>query len=125
METKKFNNVNEHLANERTFLAWMRTGIGIMAFGFVVVKFSLFIKQVSIILGKQINLSQHYYSNIIGIVLVGLGSASLIISFLQYKRIEKQINEGNFISSSLPKSILTIFIFFISICLIIYLLESI
>jgi|SRR5579862_2920112 len=125
METNKFNNVNEHLANERTFLAWMRTGIGIMAFGFVVVKFSLFIKQVSIILGKQINLSQHYYSNIIGIVLVGLGSASLIISFLQYKRTEKQINEGNFISSSLSKSILTIFIFFISICLIIYLLESI
>jgi putative membrane protein len=31
---------NDHLANERTFLAWIRTGIGIMGFGFVVVKFS-------------------------------------------------------------------------------------
>lgn len=33
------------MANERTFLAWIRTSIGIMAFGFVVEKFALFIKK--------------------------------------------------------------------------------
>ena len=53
MEEKK-NNASDHLANERTFLAWIRTSIGIMAFGFVVVKFSLFVKQISLILGKEI-----------------------------------------------------------------------
>ena len=37
--------VADHLANERTFLAWIRTSIGIMGFGFVVVKFSRFICQ--------------------------------------------------------------------------------
>lgn len=42
-----------HMANERTFLAWIRTSIGIMAFGFVVEKFALFIKQVSFFLGKS------------------------------------------------------------------------
>lgn len=42
-------NAREHLANERTLLAWIRTSIGIMAFGFVVVKFSLFIKQISLL----------------------------------------------------------------------------
>ena len=41
---KQATNIREHLANERTFLAWMRTSIGIMAFGFVVVKFALFVK---------------------------------------------------------------------------------
>ena len=35
--TKNVGNVSDHLANERTFLAWIRTSIGIMAFGFVVV----------------------------------------------------------------------------------------
>jgi putative membrane protein len=40
------------MANERTFLAWIRTSIGIMAFGFVVEKFALFIKQMSLIFGK-------------------------------------------------------------------------
>jgi putative membrane protein len=34
---------NDHAANERTFLAWVRTGIAVIAFGFVVEKFNLFI----------------------------------------------------------------------------------
>jgi putative membrane protein len=38
-ELNKPDTSREHLANERTFLAWIRTSIGIMAFGFVVVKY--------------------------------------------------------------------------------------
>ena len=119
------NNTNEHLANERTFLAWVRTGIGIMAFGFVVVKFSLFVKQIGLVLGKEMILKQHGYSNIIGILLVIAGSCSLIISFIQYKRTEKQINSGNYISSSWFTAALTIFIFLTSILLIRYLISNI
>jgi putative membrane protein len=33
---------SDHAANERTFLAWMRTGIAVIAFGFVIEKFNLF-----------------------------------------------------------------------------------
>jgi putative membrane protein len=33
----------DHAANERTFLAWIRTGIAILAFGFVIEKFNLFL----------------------------------------------------------------------------------
>jgi putative membrane protein len=36
-------NFAEHAANERTFLAWIRTGIAVIAFGFVLEKFNLFI----------------------------------------------------------------------------------
>lgn len=36
-------NYSEHAANERTFLSWVRTGIAVIAFGFVVEKFNLFI----------------------------------------------------------------------------------
>ncbi len=36
-------NFTEHAANERTFLAWMRTAIAVIAFGFVLEKFNLFI----------------------------------------------------------------------------------
>ncbi len=32
----------DHAANERTFLAWLRTGIAVIAFGFVIEKFDLF-----------------------------------------------------------------------------------
>ncbi len=34
---------SDHAANERTFLAWVRTGIATIAFGFVIEKFNLFI----------------------------------------------------------------------------------
>ena len=40
-ESAKVSNRRVHMANERTFLAWIRTSIGIMAFGFVVEKFAL------------------------------------------------------------------------------------
>src|SRR6202012_4941228 len=53
MEPTKDKRVSDHLANERTFLAWIRTSIGIMAFGFVVVRFSLFVKQLTLILNKD------------------------------------------------------------------------
>jgi len=48
---EKDQNTANHLANERTFLAWIRTSVGLMAFGFVVVKFSLFVKQISLLIG--------------------------------------------------------------------------
>jgi putative membrane protein len=33
----------DHAANERTFLAWLRTGMAVVAFGFVIEKFNLFV----------------------------------------------------------------------------------
>ncbi len=60
-ESGNKQNAREHLANERTLLAWIRTSIGIMAFGFVVVKFSLFVKQISLLLGKNSTIPQHGY----------------------------------------------------------------
>jgi putative membrane protein len=35
---------SDHAANERTFLAWVRTGIAVIAFGFVIEKFNLFVR---------------------------------------------------------------------------------
>ncbi len=35
--------ITDHLANKRTFLAWVRTGIALMGFGFVISKFEIFI----------------------------------------------------------------------------------
>ena len=117
-------NARDHLANERTLLAWMRTSIGIMAFGFVVVKFSLFIKQISLLLGKNSTIPQHGYSSVIGVFLVAVGSAVLILSYIRYKRTEKQLNNNSFRSSSSLVFSLTIVIFIISLLLILYLLES-
>src|SRR6516225_988085 len=38
---------SDHAANERTFLAWVRTGIAIVVFGFVIEKFNLFLLMIA------------------------------------------------------------------------------
>lgn len=124
MEEKR-NNTSDHLANERTFLAWIRTSIGIMAFGFVVVKFSLFVKQISMILGKENIIHSKGYSGILGIVLVAVGTVTAVLSYMRYINSEKQINEGYYKHSSLLITVLTTFIFLVSVLLIVYLVNSI
>ena len=37
----------DHAANERTFLAWVRTGLAMIAFGFVIEKFNLFLTAIA------------------------------------------------------------------------------
>jgi len=98
----------EHLANERTFLAWIRTSIALMGFGFVIVKFTLFLKQLSLLLETS-SVPSKGYSSIIGVVMVAIGVIIAILAFLQYKRNEKWIKNNYFVSSS----ILSLFIMFI------------
>jgi uncharacterized membrane protein YidH (DUF202 family) len=93
-----------HMANERTFLAWIRTSIGIMAFGFVVERFALFMKQVSFFLGKGETRpplqTGHSYSLIFGIVLVGVGVLIAVLAFVRYKKVQKLIDEDTYQASS-------------------------
>jgi putative membrane protein len=122
---KSSSNLTDHLANERTFLSWIRTSIAIMAFGFVVVKFSLFVKQLSIVFEKPLPVNSHGYSSAIGIFLVAFGMAMALFSFLQFKRIEKQLFESTYSPSSKLSSILIASIVVIGTVLVCYLLYSI
>ena len=122
----KVRNRRVHMANERTFLAWIRTSVGIMAFGFVVEKFSLFLKQVQYFLGKEVPTPpQGGYSSIFGIVLVGLGALMGVLSFIRYKKVEKQIDEDTYQSSLILDVLLTLSVLAIGIFLVIYLVHSI
>ena len=127
-ESAKVRNRRVHMANERTFLAWIRTSIGIMAFGFVVEKFALFIKQMSIILEKS-NIGNalppsHGYSAIVGIFLVGFGTLMGLLAFVRYKKVERQIDKDTFRVSSLLDILLLIAILSVGIFLVIYLIQS-
>lgn len=125
---KRKPNPNDYLANERTFLAWVRTGIGIMAFGFVVVKFSLFVKQLTFILHSEhvpdVPSDQGHYSSRVGIVLVALGLCSIVFSYIRYRSTNKQLERGEFENSSLYINLLTGAIVLISVLLVYYLVRS-
>lgn len=121
-----------HMANERTFLAWIRTSIGIMAFGFVVEKFGLFVKQITFFLrraseqGAASGRAQAAgYSSIFGIALIGLGALMGLLAFVRYKKVERQIDEDTYRPSIILDILLTLVIFSMGIFLVIYLIHSI
>jgi putative membrane protein len=118
------NSASDHLANERTFLAWIRTGIGIMAFGFVVVKFSLFIKQLAVILGDKTAIQPKGYSSITGIILVAFGMLTIVFAYIKYRRNEKQLDMNDYKPSAVLISAVTLFIFGMGLFLILYLISS-
>ena len=117
--------ISDHLANERTFLAWIRTSVGLMGFGFVVVKFSIFVKQFSIVVEQQVPVSSHGYSSIMGIGLVAFGALIGILSFFRYRKIERQITNPDYKPSGILINLLAISTLLIGIFLVIYLVQSI
>ncbi|GEN74294.1 YidH family protein [Chryseobacterium hagamense] len=123
--TNEKNNTSDHLANERTFLAWLRTSVALMGFGFILVKFSLFLKQIALL-----NTAQHLvhyqkeYSGVTGLVLVAAGVIILLLSYLNYRKTRKRIMENVSVGNNSLILIVTVLIMSISIFLIGYLFSS-
>jgi len=118
------HNRRVHMANERTFLAWIRTSIAVMAFGFVVEKFSLFVKQMAFYLGKESSPPPPGYSSIIGVILVGVGVTMGILSFIRYKHVERQIEEDTYQPSGVLSILLFLSMLSIGVFLLLYLVHS-
>ena len=115
---------SDHLANERTFLAWIRTSIALMGFGFVVVKFSLFVKQLSLMLTDKTVVPAKGFSASIGISLVVIGAVTALIGFMRYRQIQKQLLNKNFAPSFNLLLLLTVAVVIVSGMLIWYLLPN-
>jgi putative membrane protein len=73
-----------YFAAERTLLAWLRTGIAIMAFGFVVARFSLFLRLLQVQSG--VSPSAHGVSPYLGAGLVLLGALATAVGAAEYRR---------------------------------------
>ncbi len=102
----KNNHLSDHMANENTFLAWVRTSLAIMAFGFVIERFSLFLKQFALFFQKLTGIvpttaePTQSYSAVFGITMIALGSLICLFSFIDYKKISKQIENNAYQPSS-------------------------
>ncbi|MHB1922398.1 MAG: YidH family protein [Chitinophagaceae bacterium] len=118
--------VGDHLSNERTFLSWIRTSMGIMAFGFVVVKFTLFMKQIALVLGnRNLKVNHSGYSSFIGITLVGVGTLTALFAYFRYRQVDRQIRNSNYTSSPILVTAITSIILLISLSLVVYLIQKI
>ncbi len=113
------------MANERTFLSWIRTSIAIMAFGFVVEKFTLFLRQLAVFLGTDVGPPPKQYSSLLGIILVALGAGLGLLAFIRYRRVEREIDENSYRPSILLDILLTTVVLSIGIALVLYLIYTV
>lgn len=85
-----------YMAAERTFLAWLRTGIACMGFGFVVARFGLFLREMAA--GNNAAAAQpgHGFSLPVGVALIVMGIVVNIIAAIRHHRYIKALDRGQF-----------------------------
>ena len=112
----------EYLANERTFLAWIRTCIALISLGFVVAKFSVWLGELARRLDPQMPVHSTGMSMPIGVIMMAFGGVLALMAAWHYhlvnnaiKRGEVQANRGLVITISLA-------IAFLAIVMIVYML---
>lgn len=88
-----------YLAAERTFLAWIRTGIALMGFGFVVARFGLFLREIAATQAATqiaIKLPQSGFSLPAGITLIVIGVLVITVAALRHYRCVQALDRGEF-----------------------------
>ena len=115
--------VTDHLANERTFLAWIRTGLATITFGFVVERFALVVRELDPKTRSLFVLSFHA-STLIGVALTALGVIILVFALINFLQNRRSIDTEQFHSSARFAIVLTILASVIGGLLAVYLLLS-
>jgi inner membrane protein YidH len=88
-------NFSDHAANERTFLAWVRTGIAIMAFGFLVERFDIFLKiAASSMAPHQFVISGQAFGRVAGLSLIVAGALLIFLSALRFRKTSRAIESS-------------------------------
>ncbi len=87
--------VTDHLANERTFLAWLRTGLATITFGFVVERFGLLLRELGLKSSASSVIPAHY-STIFGVALTLLGVVMMVVALLNFLHVRHSIDDEDF-----------------------------
>ncbi|TDB49599.1 MULTISPECIES: DUF202 domain-containing protein [Bacillaceae] len=105
--TKDSKYIQQHLANERTFLAWVRTAISIIGVGFLVTNLHFTMRATLSPLGNEL-------ATVIGILSVGVGIVTIIASAVAYVRKIEAINSQTFRPAVISMVLLGVFVIIIS-----------
>jgi putative membrane protein len=86
-------NFRDHAANERTFLAWVRTAIAVMAFGFLIERFDLLLKAAGLLSYTPTPQRAGYnIGNIAGISSIVIGTTMFVLAITRFVKTAKSID---------------------------------
>jgi putative membrane protein len=102
--------LSDHLAAERTFLAWIRTGLALMGFGFVVARFGLFLQELQSI--RPVGTNHSYGLSLwFGTALIFAGVVVDVYSSLRYSRLIGHMNASGSITRKRSTTAIAIALF--------------
>ena len=112
--------MNNHLANERTFLAWIRTSFSIIIFGFVVARFGVALREFFLIQHHTISGSDDSLG--IGVSFMVIGIFFAIVALIRYQITMRRIESRQFKPTNLMAILLGVFATLFGVVLVSYLI---
>jgi putative membrane protein len=94
----------DHAANERTYLAWIRTAIAVMAFGFLIEKFNLFVIYIGKATGDEGSYQSSLSSQLIGLGLFLAGALIIVCATIRFFATKRSIEADDSLSYSVKKT---------------------
>ena len=91
-----------YLAAERTFLAWLRTGLGLIGVGFAVARFALFLREMNPAAAVKVHAPTglSLYS---GVFLVSLGVVVNLYAVWHFVHLVRELREGTWVAGRVPR----------------------
>jgi uncharacterized membrane protein YidH (DUF202 family) len=100
------NRARDHLANERTFLAWVRTGAAIVVFGFAIGRFAIAMRQLASFSGHPVKSAG--MSVWMGAGSIGAGVMLVFAGLLRYRKTRQQLDSGTFAPAGFVVDLITV-----------------
>jgi len=100
------NRARDHLANERTFLAWVRTGAAIVVFGFAIGRFSIALRQLTALEGHPLHRSG--ISVWMGACSIVLGVLLVVAGLVRYRQTRTRLDQGSFQPAGIVLDLVTV-----------------
>lgn len=93
----------DHSANERTYLAWIRTSIAIMAFGFIIEKFEIYVSYIGKAIGDEKHFQSSLSAELVGLSLFLVGILIIVAATIRFFMHKEAIESEETIPYSVKK----------------------
>ena len=115
----------DHAANERTFLAWVRTSVAVISLGFVVAKFGLWFGELAARVAPQMERARTGASIPIGISMIAFGGLLTVLAAWRFHVVNRNIDRGDVKADRWLVVLSTVLVALLSVVMIGYMILSV